>query len=129
MLPSGWQVMTNVPVNSGMSYRLPVELSSSGYPDAILRVEALPEPESEARVLADASGRGGVALGVFFGGIAEGELHGQRYVAFESYVGSELWRLRFTIRSKGMSSAELRQALYEFVEAIRPGTPARGLAN
>ncbi len=121
--------MTDEPVSSGMSYTLPAELSSPSYPDAILRVDALPEPEAEVRVLADASGSDGVALGVFFGGIVEGELDGQRYVAFESYVGSELWRLRFTIRSKGMSSAELRQALYEFVNAIRPGTPARGLAN
>lgn len=127
MLP-GWQVATSG-VEDGTTYPLPAELTSPQYPDASLTVEALPEPEKDKRVLADASGDEGEALGVFFGGIEQGEADGVKYVAFETYVGSALWRLRFTIRSSAMDHSELQRALKEFVSAIRPGTPARGLAG
>ncbi|MEW5884961.1 MAG: hypothetical protein AB1725_12175 [Armatimonadota bacterium] len=129
ILPKGWQVLASETAGGGTTYPLPAELTSPSYPDAVVKVEALPEPGSEARVLADASGDEGVSLSVFFGGIEQGEAQGVRYVAFETFVGSELWRLRFTIRSKAMNHAELQKALYEFVEAVRPGTPARGLVD
>ncbi|MER3414080.1 MAG: hypothetical protein C4340_01960 [Armatimonadota bacterium] len=62
-------------------------------------------------------------------GVEIGEKDGDKYTAFETYVGSEIWRLRFTIRSKATGHAKLRKTLYEFVPAVPPGAPARELVN
>jgi predicted small lipoprotein YifL len=127
ILKDGWHVDT-VEVSTSNAYPLPVRLVSTKYPDVAIEVTALPEPAKDERVLADASGKEGVSLGVFFGGLERhATADGKNFVAFESYVGSQLWRLRFAASSDSMPPDQLEPILKAFVEMIRPGSPMNGL--
>ncbi|RMG25587.1 MAG: hypothetical protein D6724_03720 [Armatimonadetes bacterium] len=127
IMQNGWHVDA-VEIPASRAFPMPARLISTTYPGVVIEVRNLPEPAKDERVLADASGGEGVQLGVFFGGMERGTTaDGANYAAFESYVGAQLWRLRFTATSKELPPDQLQDILLDFVKTVRPGSPMNGL--